>query len=98
MAESKGYTYRVLARLDGDSDIDNRPSFHTLGDFSGRTPDEAIEAAVKEIGMPNANGGLVVAVPVRSWHEREAKRHVEPVWEVGPIVEAAPGEPPPDPA
>lgn len=58
-------------------------AYHAYGDFEGRTPDEAIEAAVEKYGLPNPTRTEIVAVPLRSFHERVVRHDPKPRYEIG---------------
>lgn len=76
------YTYKVLIPITPTSDEfaggDTALRYRSLGEYPGRRPEDAIEAAARhneEAGMALLQGrsleGPAVAVPLNRWHERE---------------------------
>lgn len=89
MAGESGYEYRILAVLEA-TEGNPRPGFADLGWHRGRTPDDAIEEAVKKEGMPREDRGRCVAVASRWWIERDVRRRLEPHFDVLPISDGKP--------
>lgn len=94
--------YRVLILVpndpsgerEGEEALGGPRRLTDTGAWPGSTPDEAIEAAVSEFGMPREDQGRAVAIPESKWHERDVGKRMEPVFEVTPVA-ADPVEDPP---
>lgn len=106
MAETEGYTYRVLVVLEDPLlDVDDdaaqvKRHLADLGEWDGRTAREAIETAVEDGGLPQEDGGRCIAVPVSKWHERDVVIEQRPHVSVQEVEDELPDEddkPPPEP-
>lgn len=86
MAAERQRVYIVLVELDGDADPLRRhfarlgPGDGDLqrGEYRASGPKGAVEAAAA-FGLPREDGGAVVAIPARNWHERVVGYERRPV-------------------
>jgi hypothetical protein len=111
MAEDKptSYTYRVLRPILPTAEQfaanEAEVRFEVLGDFGARTPDAACELAghgaidATQVPREGVSVGLV-AIPLKSWHERMVGAKPQLVFEVvkpPTAIEATAGPVDPDP-
>lgn len=75
MAESEGYTYRVLVvRTRGETEpVRRHRDLIDLGLHAGATAAAAVDAAIEQGGLPQQDGGRCIAVPASRWHEFDVK-------------------------
>lgn len=73
-AEQPGYDYRVGVKKTLSAPANVPPLEEVLfypGTYRGRTPAQAMEAAVEKNGVPDPEAPVtLVAITLRNWHER----------------------------
>lgn len=75
MTETQRFDYRVLARTG--------PNLAVVGDFQGRTADDAVRAAAE--AHPQDDATVFIAIPLSKWHERSVTTKTQTVVEVGEV-------------
>jgi hypothetical protein len=89
-------SYRVLTPVPPSSTDfeagDERLRYLALGDYDAADPDAAVEAAADDT---DGDGGILIAIPISHWQQREAQAKTMRIWEITktPALPAGPPEP-----